>query len=129
VPYKDPAVRKAKQKEYSASHYRRNTEKRKAETKAVKNKTVEWLRNYKASVGCFACEESDPQCIDFHHVISAGKLNREDTTARWIRDRGWGPERILKEITETCVPLCCNCHRKVHAQHRLWVKEENEAGE
>lgn len=128
MPYKDPEVRRAKHKEYSAKHYRRNTEKRKADTRDNRRRVTEWLRKYKASLGCFACDENDPACIDFHHVITAGKLNREDSASRWINDKGWGPERILKEITETCIPLCCNCHRKVHAQHRLWVREENETG-
>lgn len=128
MPFKDPEVRRAKQREYSAQHYRRNTEERKAANKKNRKRVIDWMREYKASVGCFSCEESDPACIDFHHVFTEGKRSRTDSTSRWIYDRGWGAEKILEEINKTCVPLCCNCHRKVHAQHRQWLKEENEAG-
>jgi hypothetical protein len=125
VPYKDPEVRRAKQKEYSARHYKLHGEKQRASSKASKKAVLEWFRAYKASLGCFHCEENDPACIDFHHVISSGKTHRDDTANRWIHDKGWRPERIMKEIQATCIPLCCNCHRKVHAQHRDWLKEEN----
>jgi hypothetical protein len=129
VPYKDPAVRKAKHKEYSARHYRRNTEQRKAEIKANKTRVLEWWQSYKATLGCFGCDENDPACLDFHHVITDGKRNNDDSAARWLRDRGFSQERMLEEIWNTCVPLCANCHRKVHAQHKIWAKEENASSE
>jgi hypothetical protein len=128
VPYKDPAVRRAKQKEYSAKHYQKNTEQIKAAVKAGKKRNADWWREYKAGFGCMACEENDPDCIDFHHVISDGKANRFDSAYSWVHSKDWAPARIKDEIERTCVPLCASCHRKVHAQHKRWLKEEQNAG-
>jgi hypothetical protein len=122
------AVRKAKQKEYSARHYQANKKKTKALTKERKRQLYEQWREFKSTLGCFACDENDPSCIDFHHVIADGKADRADSANAWIFDKSWSMERVKQEIWSTCIPLCCNCHRKVHAQHKLWVKEENEAG-
>lgn len=60
-----------------------------------------------AEFSCIACGESEPCCIDWHHV---NKREKEFNIATGMR-RGvevWWDE-ILK-----CVPLCANCHRKLH---------------
>lgn len=65
------------------------------------------VSQYKASLGCSRCQESDPVCLDFHHV---GDKEIEISSA--VR-RGWSKDRIFKE-TEQCILLCANCHRKEH---------------
>lgn len=117
MPYKDPAVRKAKNKQYSATYYRRNREKVKAATRRSKRERNDWWREYKASQGCFGCDENDPACLEFHHVITDDKKHNTDSASEWIR-KGKSRESILEDITKHCVPLCANCHRKVHALAR-----------
>ncbi len=65
----------------------------------------EWLDAQKTP--CIICGESQPVCIDFHHVDPSSK----DFTIGKHRSRSklW----LLNEISK-CVCLCANCHRKVH---------------
>ena len=68
---------------------------------------MERRRALLAEFSCLACGESEPCCIDWHHVddetksfnIATGMLRGEET---------WWNE-ILK-----CVAICSNCHRKLH---------------
>ena len=55
---------------------------------------------------CIACQEADPDLIDWHHVNAEEKLMT--ISAMSIGHDIWWNE-VLK-----CVPLCCNCHRKIH---------------
>jgi hypothetical protein len=123
MPYKDPEVRRAKHKEYSAKHYQANKDAVKAKSKRANESRRDWWRQYKASFGCFGCDENDPACLEFHHVITDGKQHNEDTAHDWRR-RGWSRERIIEEVRLTCVPLCANCHRKVHEQTRQLMNED-----
>lgn len=126
MPYKDPEVRKAKQKEYSARHYQRNAAEVKERNKAFKARKYVWWREYKAGLGCFGCDENDPNCLEFHHVIADGKTDKNDSANRWVYHQGWSKEKIIAEIEKTCVPLCSNCHRKVHAMAKeLDLKSES----
>jgi 5-methylcytosine-specific restriction endonuclease McrA len=123
LPYKDPAVRKAKHKQYSANYYERNKEKVRAKTRRSNQNRTAWWKAYKASLGCFGCDENDPACLEFHHVVPDAKKHREDSANEWMR-KGKSREAIVEEIRTTCVPLCANCHRKVHELARNLVKEE-----
>lgn len=127
MPYKDPEVKKAKQQQYSRKYYVKNREQTKENVKNRKKALYEWWRNFKASMGCFACEESDPECIDFHHVITDEKKHTRDSAHGWVYDKQWSREKIVEELWRSCVPLCSNCHRKLHIQHRRWLKEERDA--
>lgn len=118
MPYKDPEVRKAKQREYSARHYKRNAAEVKERTKATKLRKYAWWKEYKASLGCFGCDENDPNCLEFHHVITDEKSDNTDSANKWVYHSGWGKGKIIEEIERACVPLCSNCHRKVHAMAR-----------
>ncbi len=58
--------------------------------------------------GCAICGESDPCCISAHHVDQKTKdfpLSRN----------GGATHKVIAEL-QKCVPLCENCHRKVHAK-------------
>lgn len=63
---------------------------------------------YENKTPCIVCGESEPVCIDFHHLDSGSK---EFSIGK---GRSKGKEKILDEISK-CVCLCANCHRKVHA--------------
>lgn len=58
-------------------------------------------------LGCQLCPETDPCCLEAHHVK---KKN-------WVVGSNLGhfsPRTFSKEL-EKCVCLCSNCHLKVHA--------------
>lgn len=58
------------------------------------------------SLGCSLCNESDPCCIDFHHVN-----NKTDDISRIIKHLSFN--KLVNEINK-CILLCSNCHKKVH---------------
>jgi hypothetical protein len=64
-----------------------------------------WLGQYKSEHPC-ACGESDPTCLDFHHVGET--KNRELSDARTM-------EHAMSELP-CCIVVCANCHRKLHAR-------------
>lgn len=66
------------------------------------------IQEYKATQKCLCCKESDPVCLEFHHIDPNEK---EFGIANGLGNN-W--DKILKEI-EKCVVLCSNCHKKVHA--------------
>lgn len=68
----------------------------------------EQLREWKATQKCSCCIESDPDCLDLHHLDPSKKdVNISDVVAYW----SW--KRLQREI-EKCIVVCANCHRKIH---------------
>jgi hypothetical protein len=108
VPYKDKALKKARDSLYKKAHYQRNKEA--IQARIARNKRIgkdKWLQ-YKSQQSCVVCGASHPAIIDFHHVVRDGtqqSVNRMAADSRWLA--------IYKEI-EKCVPLCSNCHRIGH---------------
>jgi len=70
-----------------------------------------WFRQYKRGLACELCGESEPACLEFHHLDPTRK---DATLSRVIAYRGWSVARVLEEAAK-CAVLCANCHRKVHA--------------
>lgn len=70
------------------------------------NRQGEWLNSIKTP--CIVCGETEPVCIDFHHI---NPVDKEFTIGK---HRSRSKEWLLQEISK-CVCLCANCHRKVHA--------------
>ena len=54
---------------------------------------------------CIACNEIDPDLIDWHHVNQEEKIAGLSCIS--------GQERWWTEVLK-CVPLCALCHRKIH---------------
>jgi hypothetical protein len=114
LPYKDPEVRKAKQRQYSKRWYESHAAKHKAG--ASKNKRIkrnEWIA-FKETQACSHCGFAHPAVIDFHHVIrdkTARKVNRLIANGSF--------RRAIEEATTKCIPLCSNCHRLWH-----WYEQE-----
>lgn len=111
MPYKDPDVRREKQRGYSKKHYEKNKERAKERT--LRNKRLrrkEWDA-FKATLSCAHCGIRNPILIDFHHV---DKNNKE--TVNVLIKNG----RFLRAFEEVkkCIPLCANCHRLVHQRER-----------
>ena len=71
-----------------------------------------WLFEIKKDLECSVCGLSFPDfpnIIDFHHE---GRESKETAIGTMIRT-GTAKKTILKEI-EKCIPVCANCHRKLH---------------
>ena len=114
MPSKDPI----KKKEIARRHYLKNAAVIKAATKNNKEKYRQRWRDYKATLSCVQCGETDPATFDFHHVIRSKdnkKVNKLLTNGNY--------KAALKEIEERCIVLCANCHRKLHdAEYRAKKK-------
>lgn len=80
------------------SHYKRNIKKN--------NEMNAYILSIKIS-GCVVCKETEPTCLDFHHLF-----NKIESVAR-LKTKGNISK--LKEEVSKCVVLCANCHRKLHA--------------
>jgi len=109
MPYKDEAVRKAKQKLYSRKWYEGNRKEviKRARKDRDKNR-VEWIA-YKSKQRCSHCRKKHPAIIDFHHVIKEGKRS-----VNYLAVRKRNIPEAIKEAEEKCIPLCANCHRILH---------------
>lgn len=65
------------------------------------------LLEIKRQIGCSLCEETEPCCLDFHHVDPKKKLCSVS--------RSYMSDKRLREEIAKCIVLCANCHRKLHA--------------
>ena len=92
-------------KQKSKEHYQKYKGKYNKRNQEQKARSRALIVEAKAD-GCSICEESEPACLDFHH------LGDKDMPVSQMK--GMSDVRILEEIAK-CVLLCANCHRKVHA--------------
>lgn len=99
---------KACSTEYNRAYYKKNPGHQKALAKNQRQKGARWLQEYKSTLQCTRCGEDHPATLDFHHKDATKK---EGNIPHLVR--GWGRERILKEIAK-CIVVCSNCHRKIH---------------
>ena len=97
------------QAESSRKHYIKNRAARIADKKARKRRNQVFVQEYKRSRSCVRCGESEPCCLDFHHIDPSLKV---DAVPEMV-NRGFGIARIVEEIAK-CIILCANCHRKKH---------------
>ena len=116
MPYKDPAKKKEKQKEYAKKYYEDNKDKLiAASSRARKSKRAEFAA-FKSRLSCTQCGENHPATLDFHHIVP-NPANKKITELL----RSGRFNFAMEEIMNKCVVLCSNCHRKHH-----W--EENKKG-
>lgn len=71
-----------------------------------------WFEQYKASLSCNFCGESDPDLFEFHHLNPEEK----DRGIAYLA-RGCSLKRLKAELDKT-ICLCASCHRKLHAELR-----------
>jgi hypothetical protein len=70
-----------------------------------------WTYAYQRDRGCRECGETDPRCLQFHHVDG----EKDDAVGSMIADsRAVGD--VVAEVRK-CVVLCANCHRGVHDEY------------
>lgn len=108
MPYKNIN----KRREYRNRWYRNNKESEKRYAKKQKERIKKWYMEYKKTLKCQRCPESDPICLDFHH-----KRNNKGKEISIMASHGYSIKSIIKEISK-CLVLCSNCHRKEHDKKR-----------
>lgn len=91
---------------YNQKHYLDNKKQYIEKARIWSNQRTETVRELKKSVGCQVCGESEPCCLDYHHL--------SDKSFGLAEARGKAWDKVLEEINK-CVVLCKNCHAKVHA--------------
>lgn len=80
----------------------------KVRERTASNKAV--IVDWKDQFVCQLCGENETCCIDFHHLDPLIK----EISISAMTQRGYTLKRVKEEASK-CVPLCSNCHRKVHA--------------
>lgn len=108
MPYKDPEVRRAKQREYQRRYLDkpggRDAQSRRV---AVRKKEIrEWIASLRDQARCSHCGEDRPEALDFHHLDG----NQKAFAIGEAVALGCSRARILAEIAQ-CIVLCANCHR------------------
>ena len=92
-------------KEYAASHYQANKERRQHQNKVRQAEFMAWYVNLKAGRPCADCRgEFHPAAMQWDHLPGFEKEAALSLLAR----RG-GRQRVLDEIKK-CELVCANCH-------------------
>ena len=95
--------------EFSKASEKKNHAKYRKIRKGVRDRFINEMREYKAERGCQHCGESDPICLDLHHLDPSVKDSHPaETTSR----------KMFYEEADKCIVLCANCHRKEHERLR-----------
>ena len=71
-----------------------------------------YLLDFKKKHPCERCLESDPCCLDFHHI---DEKTKRDAMNNLLQS---SMKAVLEEIKK-CQILCSNCHRKHHHYARM----------
>ena len=117
MSYKDPDVKKKKQKCFSAKHYAENKDKYKENQKRNKTRALDYIQSVKEKSRCQLCGNSNPIVMEFHHRNPDEKKMAISNMAK----NRYSNENIQKEM-DKCDILCSNCHRIHHHQERLEAK-------
>ncbi|MCG3770728.1 MAG: hypothetical protein JW384_01888 [Nitrosomonadaceae bacterium] len=104
MPYKD----EQQQKEAKQRHYARHKAKFLSRVACRRDTRSVWFKLLKSLTPCLVCAEKHPACIDYHHINS----DKDSNVSRLVNDLR-SSVRVEDELRK-CIPLCSNCHRKVH---------------
>ena len=113
MAYKDP--NDPRLKEARLKWYYKNKEKQLAKQKKAREIREKWFKMYKKKQFCKSCEMSFndyPECCDFHHLDPTLKKGNVFQIVR-----SYTMATVMKELKK-CIPLCANCHRKLHAKNK-----------
>jgi hypothetical protein len=94
------------------SRYYANAEAERDRVQKRKDELTERFQEYKTGLKCQnpKCHESDPCCLEFHHL----NPNTKDFDLASAARQGYSWDRLMKEV-DKCAVLCSNCHRKLHS--------------
>lgn len=119
MPYKDPKVRKVKNREYGKKYYENNKRVIQDAVNALRRKNrAKWLE-YKSTLTCVRCGASHPAIIDFHHPTRDG--TKKDVN-RLVMDNCFA--QAYAEVKK-CEVLCANCHRIEHFNEHQAIRAYN----
>ena len=104
MPYRDPD----RQKEAQRQHYLSKKAEYRSRNETRRTLRRLWFLRLKESLTCQRCPENHSPCLDFHHP------GEKDDGVSILLFSFRSMKRVIEEI-ERCVPLCANCHRKVHS--------------
>lgn len=65
-------------------------------------------RDWKRDQGCACCSETEPVCLQLHHLDPSEK----DFAPADLLTYSW--KKLMKEAAK-CIVVCANCHAKIHA--------------
>jgi len=121
MPYKDPEVRKLKNRGYHKVWYQKYRSAAIHAAVDVKKRTRRAKRRYLLkNVGsvCTECDFSeDSTAIDFHHI------DGRDIGEKNVAELSWTDlKRLVTE--DKLVALCANCHRILHSNARKEARKE-----
>ena len=88
------------------SYYQRHRAEVIAKNTARAQLVVQCRKEILSQFPCKACGNTDPSVIQWHHVEPELK-ELELFRTNWSFERFWN--EVLK-----CIPLCANCHVKIH---------------
>ena len=108
MAYKDKEEKRAYDREYYKKNKKKINTRRYTRCRGKRKKIRADIAEIKSAKGCCKCGEKHPACLAFHHTGDDKEINIADAVRR-----GWGKERILKEM-EKCDIMCFNCHMKLH---------------
>lgn len=108
-------LREARREKYKDKYEQTQKHKRRAQrdSQLTSEEITQWFKDYKSTLVCKECGESNSDCLAFHHVDPATK---KATVASMVRSKS-SKQEILDEIAK-CVVLCSNCHLKRHGEKR-----------
>lgn len=111
MPYKDPEIRRAKQREYQRKHYESNRQYYIDKAATQREQLAEEVRRFKESNPCTDCGNLYPYYVmDFDHRPGTEKVDHPSRITRR------GRKATMVEI-EKCDLVCANCHRiRTHAR-------------
>ncbi len=97
------------ERKQAKEYYKKNSQPYKNRAKqgkqAMKEHLNAFLFNLKEKSGCVLCPETEVACLDFHHIIKGIPVYRASNNSY---------SSLAKELNK-CIIVCCNCHRKIHA--------------
>ncbi len=113
MPHKDPDARRAANRASYARHKKLVGDKVKAYKAELRRK---W-REFKSTLACKVCGETDPSALDFHHPNPSPADKKVH-----ILIRNCALKAAIEEAKK-CEVLCASCHRKHHYADRLAKKK------
>lgn len=90
-------------------HYSKNSQVFKDRAKERRLSETKKYRDWKETLSCCICSESDSHCLDFHHLDPSQK----DFSISDASSMGLSSYRLSDELKK-CIVVCKNCHVKIH---------------
>jgi len=113
-----PEERKAKEKAYRRKYYLEHRKNWISYSRTSREKRAKWYQDYKRNLKCSMCGKSFPdypEVIDLHH--EGDRAESQDQRISELVTSNAPLPRVKAELAK-CIPLCANCHRRLHDSER-----------